>query len=228
FGPDDSQNKGKPKVIYNAFRMLASLGQQALPSTKLNDNFVGAITTKNKDESIAILIYNYIDPDIVKNYLSRNIATLSGAERKFLLRMVKSQGFEKIYAQTLDIPSLRTTNKLKGILKKAQELYAQAEKMKPKARNITVSLKNIKESYSYKRYTIDASCSIGCGFAPIEEKEVSAQESYQESLLLNPYSLNLIVLNKKPKEEEDTALPPQIEVKPEESQQGAAAVANPK
>jgi hypothetical protein len=51
---------------------------------------------------------------------------------------------------------------------------------------------------------VDASCGLNCDFKPSLEKEISAQDSYQDELTLNPYSVTLIILKKKPE-------PPQIE-----------------
>jgi len=59
---------------------------------------------------------------------------------------------------------------------------------------------------------IDASCGKECPFLPVEEKEVSPAEAYQETLTLSPYSVNLIVLKQKPKEE--VLSPPAAEIQP--------------
>jgi len=56
------------------------------------------------------------------------------------------------------------------------------------------------QNYLYQKYVVDSSCGLSCKFAPLEEKEVGATDLYQEALILNPYSVNLIILRQKPKE----------------------------
>jgi hypothetical protein len=201
--------KGGPKSLFNVFQMLNALGKNLLlPQTKLNDEFVGVIVTKKEDD-YAVLIYNYIDPDIARNYLSRNIALLNDGERKSLLAIIKSDRLARIMRKELDISSLRLTNKVKNFLKKAQEANDYAEKFKSAPRNLNFTIKNLKDDYFYQIYSVDESCNVSCDFAPIAEKEIAATDVYQEKIVLKPYSVNLIVLKKKPKELE----------KPKESQQ---------
>jgi hypothetical protein len=97
-----------------------------------------------------------------------------------------------------DVNLLPTTNRVKSLLKNAQELNDKLEHFKSAKRNIKVNLKNAKGDYSYSRFTLDASCGLNCDFKPSSEKEISAQGSYQDELTLNPYSVNLIILKKKP------------------------------
>ena len=215
FDPEYSEYKGSPKSIYNAFRMLASLGPDMF-LTKLDDEFVGVIATKAQDY-IAILIYNYIDPEISTNYLSKNISSLNSAERKSILNIVKSNRLEKIMLNQTDISKLRESNKLKATLKKAGELTGLAKRLESEARNLKIMIKNLKENYLYQRYALDSSCSANCAFSPTEEKEVSAQDLYQETLTLSPYSLNLIILKKKP---------PEPQVVPETKTEAAPQEAN--
>jgi len=207
FDPKFSEYKGGPKAIYNVFRMLIHLGNDMfLSSFKLKDEFMGIIATKGKDY-ITLLIYNYIDPDIVTSYLSDTIASLNSAERKSLLRLINSDTVTKIMFGQLDISTLRLSNKMRTVLKKARELNDKAAKFRSSPRNIKIGIKNLKSSYSYQRYAIDSSCSIECKFVPLQEKEVSVADLYQETLSLNPYSVNLIILKEKPKEPE-VSVPP--------------------
>jgi len=207
FDPEYSGYKGSPKSIYNIFRMLSNLGND-LFSPKLDDEFAGVIATRD-EERIVLLVYNYIDPDIVINFLSKNIANLNAAERKVLLSIVKSRDLEKIMLRQSEIASLRTTNKVKALLKKARELNDKAKKFESSARNIKIGIKNLKSDYQYLRYTVDSSCGLNCEFAPNEEKELSAPELYQEVLSLKPYSVQMIILKKKPKEPESATIPAQ-------------------
>ncbi|MDD5730872.1 MAG: hypothetical protein PHN57_07085 [Candidatus Omnitrophica bacterium] len=122
--------------------------------------------------------------------------------------------------------------KVRTILKHAQELNDSATKYMFAGRNIKINIKNLNnsgktpeqakqelkqetkqeqgaataaaagETYLYERYTVDSSCSMNCVFVPVEEKEVNVYDSFQQTLTLNPYSVNLIILKKKPKEAE--------------------------
>jgi len=203
FDPEYSGYKGSPKSIYNVFKMLSNLGSDLFLS-KFDDEFVGVIATKD-EERIVMLIFNYIDPDIVTNFLSRNIAGLNAAERKIVLGIINSQKLEKIILHQLDISTVHATGKVKVLLKKAQELNDKAKKFEAGSRNIKLGIKNLKSSYQYLRYAVDSSCGLNCEFTPSEEKEVSAPELYQEVLSLKPYSVHMIILKKKPKEPESTA-----------------------
>jgi hypothetical protein len=189
--------------------MLGALGKNLIPAqTNINDEFVGAIATSGQDD-YALLIYNYIDPDIFRSYLSRNIALLSEGERRMLLALVKSDRLEKIMRNELDISTLRITNKVKNTLKKAQELNTAAGKFKTAERKMNLMIKNLKDDYRYQRYTVDEGCGPSCDFMPKDEKEIAATDSYQETISLSPYSLNLIILQKKPKERQGLGEPKQ-------------------
>jgi hypothetical protein len=199
FDPERTEYKGAPKSIYNVFRMLANLGTNMFLQ-KPEDEFVGVIATKSQ-EDIALLIYNYIDPEIVTNFLSKDIATLNDAERKFLLNLIKQDKLEKIMLGQLDISKLRTSNRTKTILKKTFELNNQAKKFQTQARNMKINIKNLKsDQYLYQRYTVDSSCSLNCGFVPAQEKEINPTQVYQEELTLKPYSAHLIILKLKPRQ----------------------------
>jgi hypothetical protein len=194
----NSQYKGSPKATYNIFKMLTQLGDN-LFSSKLEDEFAGVIATKTGD-GIVLVIYNYIDPEIGINYLSKNIANLNNAERKKILRIIQSRKLEQVLQHQLDISKLRLAHKLKALVKKALELSDLAKTYEQNNRNIKLIIKNLKENYLYQRYTIDSSCSSNCDFAPVEEKETGSAMLYQETLALKPYSVHMIVLKKKPPE----------------------------
>ena len=209
FTQDPAGYKGAAKATYNALRMLGALGKNLIPAqAKLNDEFVGVLSARGQDD-YAVLIYNYIDPDIFRNYLSRNIALLSEGERRALLAIFKSDRLEKIMRKELDVSVLRTTKKVKNLLKKAQELNDSAEKFKGSCRNMNLEIKNLKDSYLYQRYVVDEACGLSCDFVPREEKVIAAADSYQETIALSPYSLSLIILQKKPKEVEIPGKPEQ-------------------
>ena len=202
FDAEALKYKGAAKATYNALRMLAGLGNNMFAQPqKQSDEFVGVISTR-LGEDITIIIYNYIDPAIGRNYISRNISTLNSAARKILLRLAKSDRLDKIIRAETDITAMRMDKKLKALLKKAQELNIQAQKYISSPRNIKVNINNLKDKYHYQRYKIDSSCVLDCEFSPLEEKDIAAADSYQEILALNPYSVNMIVLKKKPPEAE--------------------------
>ena len=211
YDPESSEYKGTPKATYNAFRMLANLGSNMFLQ-KLDDEFVGIIATKGEDYFV-ILVYNYVDPEITLNFFSKNISTLNKSDRKALLGIIKSDKLKRILSSQLDISKLRESNKVKVLLKKAKELRESAKKFETETRNLKLGIKNLKENYLYFRYTVDSSCSSGCDFVAKEEKEVTAGDLYQETLALSPYSLNLIILKKKPKEPEKVT-PPEITEQP--------------
>jgi hypothetical protein len=196
FDPKESNYKGGPKSIYNAFRMFANLGKGMFTLPKFEDEFVHIIATKTED-GLAILIDNYIDPEIVRNYLSRNIASLNDKERKALLKLMGTDKFAKIISRKLDPSKARVSKKSKLLLKKAQGLNEQAIKFMDINRNLKLEVNNLNDNYLYQRYAIDAACSQSCEFIPVDEKEVAVSNSYQESLILKPHSLHLIILKKK-------------------------------
>ncbi|MFH0854937.1 MAG: hypothetical protein V1869_00250 [Candidatus Omnitrophota bacterium] len=184
------------KASYNVFKMLKGLEKNMFP-VKLNDEFVGAIATKS-EEKIAILVYNYIDPEIVRGLIAQNIAGLNAEESRFLLGIIRSGRISTIISQHEEIGALSTTGRVKSLLKNAKELYDRAEEAKTAKRVFKLNLKNIKGNYSYSLFRVDSSCSLNCEFKPVIEKEITAQDSYQEELSLSPYSVELIVLKKKP------------------------------
>lgn len=200
FDSEYLEYKGGPKSIYNIFKMLKNLGN-GLFTSKLNDDFTGAIATKS-GEDIAVIIYNYIDPEIATNFLTMNITALNGAERKTLLSIINSNKLEKIMSKSESISSLKASQKLKELLKRAQELNERAKKIETSERNIKLSINNLKDRYLYQRYTIDSSCVYNCEFMPLEEKEINFTGAYQETLTLKPYSVQMVLLKKKPKEEQ--------------------------
>ncbi|MBP7835845.1 MAG: hypothetical protein KA022_00010 [Candidatus Omnitrophica bacterium] len=202
FDARHSQYKGRPKAVYNAFRMLKELGPDMF-SFKLKDEFAGILATRSKDKLI-LLVYNYLDPELVRNLLAANISGFNPVERKFLLSIIRSDQLTRIMAQHANVNLLPTTSKVKSLLKNAQELNDKAERLKSAKRSIKINLKNVNGDYSYSRFTVDASCGLDCDFKPSLEKEISTQGSYQDELILGPYSVNLIILTKKPE-------PPKVE-----------------
>jgi len=198
FDAEASKYKGGPKSVYNVFKMLANLGSDKFLDT-VNDEFVGVIATKSQ-EGLALLVYNYIDPDIATNYLSQNIASLSGGERKFVLNIIKSDKLEVVLGRQSDISALRTTKRVKGLLEQAKWFSELAAKFKEGQRKIKININNLGGNYLYQRYTVDSSCRINCKFAPVEKKDLDSIQAHQELLTLEPYSVHFITLEQKPPE----------------------------
>jgi hypothetical protein len=212
-GPDAPAYKGGPKSMYNVFKMLSLLGNDMFSSSlKSNGEFVGVIATKSQ-EAIIILIYNYTDPDIVMGYLTKNIASLNNAERRILLNLVKTNKLQMLAQHKLDIATLRLSHRLKSLLKKATELNDKALKFSTEPRNLRINIKNLKENYLYQRYSI---CNQYCAFLPTEEKRLDAPDLYQETLTVSPYSVQIILLKKRPPEPEVVPEKPAEELKPEQ------------
>ncbi|MBN2831073.1 MAG: hypothetical protein JXL82_02175 [Candidatus Omnitrophica bacterium] len=196
FDSGASQYKGGAKAIYNVFRMLSKLGLDMF-LVKLNDEFSGIIATRSSEEA-AILVYNYIDPDIVKSYLSHNISSLNNSERQYLIQIIRTGQLEKFIAHEMEPQSLRANAKVKSVLNKARDLADKAYEFENKPRSLKINIKGLKENYSYTRFAVDSSCGLDCEFKPVEEKDIFGQNVYQEELKLSPYSVNLIILKKKP------------------------------
>jgi hypothetical protein len=215
FDTEASEYKGGAKSIYNIFKMLSNLRKDMFTQPKINDDFAGAIATKQED-AVTLIFYNYIDPYLSRNYLSRNIAMLNDAERKILLEMVKTEKIEKIISREIDVVTLRgASGRLKAMLKKAQELNDKAKSAKSAARKVNLSLKNLDGSYIYQRYAVDSNCSSNCRFEPSEEKEIKGPEPHQEALTLSAYSVQMIILKKKPPEVAAQPAEQQAAVQPE-------------
>lgn len=212
------ENKGYAKVNYNVWRMLGLLGQD-LFTVKFSDEFVGVIATKSPDY-LALLIYNYIDPQAAMNYISHNIVYLNNAEQKAILNIIKSDRMKKILAGQLSLATLRLSAKTKGLLGRAIELNSLANKFSTVNRKIKVSLKGLKDIYVLSKYIVDNNCSRNCEFKPSLEKEVDFNQGCVETIEMSPYSVQFLVFKKKPvlaeiKPEEKSADVKPIEVKPE-------------
>lgn len=200
------ESKGNAKASYNTLRMLNLLGEELLPA-QLTDEFVGVIPTKSKDY-LTVLIYNYIDPALALNYLSRNIVQLNSAEQKAVLNIIKSDRIEKILSGQLDLSTLRLTAKAKDMFNRAIASNSLANKFVATNRKIKIAFKGSKEIYMFSRYVVDNTCSQDCAFEAKDEKEVDFNQGYVETVELSPYSVQLLVFKKK-------LLPPPVEIKPD-------------
>ncbi len=192
----NSTYKGTPKSIYTVMLMLNALGSSQYTSLALNDEFVGAIATRKGDD-IILLIWNYIDPDAGRNLLSRSIATLNDKGQAALVGIVKSGKLDDTLMQKVPVEE-PATEKLKALFKKVFESAASASASLEHARDVKITLSNLKGDYLYRRYVVDDSCVPAyCPFVPVEEKQVLADNLYQETQSLKPYSVSLLVLQRK-------------------------------
>ncbi|MDD4941671.1 MAG: hypothetical protein PHS64_00115 [Candidatus Omnitrophica bacterium] len=201
FTPDPAAYNGGAKSTYNVWRQVSLLGDSMyVHAPKTADEFVGVIATRGQDR-IALLVYNYIDPDTFRNYLSRNIALLKEGERRALLSIIKSDKLDKILRRQLDAGTLPVSGRVKTMLKKAQELNDSAARFSASGRNIKFVIKNLKDEYTAERYTVDASCNSNCELSAAALEQSASAGTVSIPMTLNPYSVNLVVLTKKPKEE---------------------------
>lgn len=190
------ESKGYAKASYNIFRMMGLLGQDLFTTAAPSDEFIGVISTKSPDY-LALLVYNYIDPQAGMNYLSRNIIYLNEAERRAVLNIVKSDRMEKILCGQLDLATLRLTAKAKGMFSRAIELNNSGKKFSTVNRKIKISFKGLKDTYVFSKYAVDSGCSRDCEFKPSMEKDVDFNQEYAEVVELSPYSAQLLVFKKK-------------------------------
>lgn len=192
--------QGGAKVIYNVFRMLSRLGPRMFVPKRAEsaeDEFAGVIATKGENGTITLLVYNYVDPESARNYISRHISSLSPAERKILLRYIENGQIDQVMRGERTISSLRLTNRMRAFLKKTLALHQQAYGAQTQERVLRLSVKNLNGAYLYQRYVVDSSCSMDCAFSPKEEKVMSIAEEYQQTLRIKPYTAELILLQKK-------------------------------
>jgi len=210
-GGDTGTPAGGPKIFYNAFRMMSLLGKELFSLPKTDDEFVGLIGTKT-NTGYAVVLYNYIDPDIFRNAVSRGISTLNPAERKALIGIITSDTFGKIKNKEKDIASLRVSNKMKALLTRGQKLEDGARKMRGIPRNVKIDFKNLKDTYVYRKYVIDAGCEADCPFVPAEEKTLQVADAHEESLALSPHSVVMLIFERKPPEAGEQGVKPSAAV----------------
>ncbi|TAM43313.1 hypothetical protein EPN54_00485 [bacterium] len=195
-GQERSDYRGYAKAGYNIFRMLNLLGNELLPSPS-TDEFAGIISTRSQDY-LAVLIFNYIDPQAAMDYLSRGIVDLNSTERKYIINIVKSDRIEKILSGQLDLSTLRLPAKTRSMLKSAIDLNNRARKFSADNRKIKITFKGTKDIYMLSRYTMDSGCSRDCAFKASDEQEADFGQGYSQAIELAPYSAQLLVFKKKP------------------------------
>jgi hypothetical protein len=140
-------------------------------------------------------LFNYIDPEITRNYLSRNLGGLHPRLARILARLIDSNQWEGILNKEVPLKKLRVNRSIKAKLREAIALNERMALLTNKPQNINLNLTNLKGDYIYKKYIVDKTCCLDCAFVPREEKEIKAVTSYKETLALEPYSVVLIVID---------------------------------
>ena len=195
FEPKHVQYSGGPKTLFNIVRMLNMLGSEMFLSSRLDNQFVGIIATKTKT-GIALLLFNYIDPEIARNYLSRQMIELHPKLAKNLVSLINSDKWGKILNKQIPLKSLRVHKRIKSKIQEAIDLNQEAKSAINQDQLINLNLNKLDENYIYKKYIVDKTCSLDCLFTPVEEKEIRTTNNYKEILQLQPYSVVLIILDK--------------------------------
>jgi len=190
----DTAYSSNAKSIYNLFLFLSSLGNKFYGCFSL-DEFLQVLATR-KNGDIIILVSNYIDSHLGRNYIFRHISLLNERDRKILIRLFRSLDLEKLINGSLDLKNFSLSERFKSLLNKAKQLQNKVMLFKDKKRYLKLNLTNLKGTYLYQRYSISKLCVWDCNFLPAEEKIISCTEGYQEDLEINPYSVELIILKK--------------------------------
>jgi len=201
FEPNKVGYTGGPKSMFNVIRMLNMLGSEMYLDSRMDDEFTGIIATRTKT-GFALLLFNYIDPEIVRSYLSRHMAGLHPKLARILVNLINSDKWEKILSKEINLKSLRLHRRIKEKVGQAIALNDKLALLTNQPQNINLSLLNLSNDYFYKRYVVDKSCRLDCSFVPKEEKEIKDTTVYRETLSLEPYSVVLIVL-------EEGVMPPE-------------------
>lgn len=195
FEPDYVKYIGGPKSMFNVIRMLSMLGSEMYLASRLDNEFVGIIATKTKT-GIALLMFNYIDPEIVRNYLSRHLAELHPKHARILVNLINSDRWERILNKEIDLKSLRLHKRIRAKIEEAILLNDKLKPLTTQAENINLTLTNLNTGgYAYKKYIVDKICRLDCAFAPSEEKEIKGITTYKETVSLKPYSVVLVMLD---------------------------------
>ncbi len=196
FEPKHNKYISGLKSMFNVTRMLNMLGSEMFLSSRLDNEFVGIIATKT-EAGLALLLFNYIDPEIARSYLSRRMAELHPKLARILVNLINSDKWEKILNKEIPLKSLRLDKRIKTKIEEVVRLNEKALSLSSQPRNINLNIAKLKNDYTYKKYIVDKTCRLDCAFEPREEKEINGVTAYKETLILEPYSVVLIVLDKK-------------------------------
>lgn len=196
FEPEYVKYTGGPKSMLNVIRMLNMLGSEMFLASRLDNKFVGIIATRTKT-GLALLLFNYIDPEIARNYLSRHLADLHPKYIRTLVNLINSNKWERIKNKEIPLKGLRLNRRIKTAVEEAIALNEIAKSKASQPQNINLNLIGLEGDYSYKKYIVDKSCRLDCAFSPRQEREIEGVTTYREALILEPYSVVLIMIDKK-------------------------------
>ncbi|MFH1339557.1 MAG: cellulase family glycosylhydrolase [Candidatus Omnitrophota bacterium] len=202
FEPEYENYTGGPKSMFNVIRMLNMLGSEMFLTSRLDNEFVGIIATRTKS-GLALLFFNYIDPYIARNYLTRHMAELRPTRAKALANLVNSNKWEEIKNKQVSLKSLRLNKRIKAKIEEALALKERADSARMQPQTVNLNLTNLKGDYVYEKYAVDKTCRLDCEFAPREEKQIKVDGIYKETLMLEPYSVVLLLI------EQRQAIPPE-------------------
>lgn len=195
------QSESGPKTpVLNVFRMLAVLGAQMyVPSVKFNDECVGVIATRSNDQ-IVVIVYNYIDPEMARNFVSRSLSALNEADRRQVVSLFKKDQWDDLLNKKIDPERLAVSSRVKALLRRSAELYRFKNDRAAGDQTLSLVLRNMKEDFLLQRYQVDDSCADSCLFLPDELRQLSGSTAVCTlQLQLKPYSVQLLVFSKKPK-----------------------------
>ena len=181
--------------MFNVIRMLNMLGSEMFIASRLDNEFVGIIATKTKT-GLALLLFNYIDPEIARDYLSRYLVGLHPKLARSLVKLINSNKWQEILNKEVPLGTLRLNKKVEAKIKEAITLNESAVSLSQEPQNINLNLTKLEDSYIYKKYIVDKSCCLDCAFSPREEKELKDVTNYKETLILQPYSVVLITMDR--------------------------------
>ena len=122
FEPEYAQYTGGPKSTFNVVRMLNSLGNQMYQSSRLDNEFVGIIATETAT-GVAILIYYYIDPNLARNYLARQMAALHPKNVKQLVKLMDSDQWQKVLNKEIPLESLKLHRQIQATIQEVIALH---------------------------------------------------------------------------------------------------------
>jgi hypothetical protein len=198
FSPDVTKPP-VPKAGYAVMRMLERLKPLLYPaSLQAEDEFVRVLVTKGED-SYAALISNYIDPDIVNNYVTRAIGAFSEKERHQMLTLIRTKRFNEVLEERVPLAKIAASGRVKETLKKAIALRKSSASALASPRTVRLELKKLSAgSYEVERVTVDSRCAGTCETPAAETKTIEVAQGWTETVSVEPYSVELLLFKKLP------------------------------
>jgi len=192
-----TEAKGAPetKAGYSVWRFLALLGDKMYSPSSLSDDFMDILVTR-RGKDLIILIWNYIDPLLLRSQIEKIFLDLNEKEQNILLEIIKSDKLKDILNKKEFSPEVAETEKLKQALVALADFYSRSQEALVQARQVELKINNIVGKYKYSRYVLDEGCALRCLFKPQQEEKLLLKNNFEEDIELKPYSVVLIILNK--------------------------------